>query len=297
MLERLLELFFHAKSGVFAAVFLVGTTGALVTATVSNGVATITITQASASPSASASASASATASATASPSHSPSSSPSHSPSTSPSTSPAAAPVSGSESAGTCSDEAHDAADAVKTVNAAFSQFHNDLMHLRTDNKGDAGKAIVSHADTDLKVLRQNAVKDIHATSTCARKATDDENENEDNDEDNDHEGNDHKSSSREGNFVVVLLSNLQSFFGSHNVTVNTTTASASPSTTTVTGSDPKTIADEAVAAMQAVFDDAKSQLDALATASPRAKASKSPQPLKTNKHSDSHGREHGDDD
>ena len=70
MFERLLEFFLHAKTGVIAGVFLVGTTGALVTATVQNGVTTITVTQqVSASPSASASASP--TASPTASPSSS----------------------------------------------------------------------------------------------------------------------------------------------------------------------------------------------------------------------------------
>ena len=50
MFERLLEMFLHAKSGAIAAVFLLGTTGALVTATVQNGVTTITITEASPSP-------------------------------------------------------------------------------------------------------------------------------------------------------------------------------------------------------------------------------------------------------
>jgi len=193
----------------------------------------------------------------------------------------------------------------VKTVNTAFSQFHTDLMHLRTDNKGDAGKAIVENADKVLKDLRQNAVKAIHATNTCAEKATDDEDANEQDNDDNDNDENDddqgdndnHKSSSKaEGNFVVVLFSNLQSLFGNHTVTVNTTTASASPSTT-LTGGDPKSIADEAVAAMKLAFDDAKSQLDALPTPSPRAKASKSPQPLRTDKRGDSHGHGHNDDD
>ena len=54
MLERLLELLLHAKSGVFAGILLVGTTGALVTATVATvgNVTTITLTQASESTSA-----------------------------------------------------------------------------------------------------------------------------------------------------------------------------------------------------------------------------------------------------
>src|SRR5690349_2195351 len=119
MLERLFDLLLHAKAGTVAAVFLLGTTGALVTATVQNGVTTITITEASPSPSASASATAVVTTTTT-----SASASPSASPSTSLSSS-----VSSSTSAN-CSDQAHAAADAVKTVNTAFKGFHPDL-HAR----------------------------------------------------------------------------------------------------------------------------------------------------------------------
>ena len=179
----------------------------------------------------------------------------------------------------------------MKTVNAAFSQFHTDLMHLRTDNKGAAGKAIVENADKLLKELRQNAVKAIHATSKCAEKATDDENENEQDENDDDQGDHDKSPKKAEGNFIVVLVSNLQSLFGSRTVTATTTN---------VTGGDPKSIADDAVAAMKLAFDNAKTQLDALATAptaSPRARTSKSPQPLKTDKHGDSHGRGHDDND
>ena len=48
MLEKLLSLLLHAKGGAVATVFVLGTTGALVTATVDNGLTTITITEASA---------------------------------------------------------------------------------------------------------------------------------------------------------------------------------------------------------------------------------------------------------
>ena len=265
MLERLLELFFHAKSGVFAGIFLLGTTGALVTATVSNGVTTITITQASASPSASASASPSAShsASPTASATASPTASASHSSSS-------AAPADSSTSGSACSAQAHAMADAVKTVDTAFSHFNGDLMHMRADAR--SAKDTVEKAGKLLKGIRQNAVKAIHATNTCAS-GKDDEDKDNEQDEDNDDDSDAH-SSSHEGNFVVVLFSNLQSLFGNHTVTVNTTTASAAPSSspnTTVTGSDPKTIADNAVAAMQVVFDDAKLALSKIATPSPHA--------------------------
>ena len=175
-------------------------------------------------------------------------------------------------------------ADAVHTVDSAFSHFHTDLVHMRADPK--AAKAVIEDADKKLKDLRQSAVKAIHATSTCASGKHDDEDKDQDENDDDDND----KGSSRDGNFVVVLFSNLQSLFGSHTTTtVNTTTASAAPSATrntTFTG-DPKQIADAAVAAMQLVFDDAKSQLAELATPSPRAART----PKATAKVDTSHGR------
>src|SRR5581483_7124547 len=125
----------HAKSGVLAGVFLVGTTGALVTATVQNGVTTITLTEASPSPSASASAS--------------PTASPPASPTASPSASPSA-------SAGACADQAHAASNAVKTVNSAFARFHGDLSHRREGVRSDSARQTIENADKLLKQIREN---------------------------------------------------------------------------------------------------------------------------------------------
>jgi hypothetical protein len=187
----------------------------------------------------------------------------------------------------------------VKTVDTAYSRFHTDLMRIK-DNKSSDAKDIVENADKLLKSLRQNAVKAIHATKTCAGAKDDDDED--DQDEDEDHE---RGSSKREGNFIVVLFSNLQSLFGTHTVTVNTTTASASPgastspnpsaspSATNGASRDPMTIAENAVAAMQLVFDEAKAQLDDLPTPSPRAV--NTPKPKGTAKADDHRGKnEHG---
>ena len=242
MFERLLELFLHAKSGVIAGVFLVGTTGALVTATVQNGVTTITITQASPSPSGSVSPLISPSVS------PSPSGTASASPSTSPSTSPSSSPSS-SASANPCAAQAHAMADAVKTVDRAFSGFHTDLMHLREGGKGgDAARKSIEDADKLLKTIRQSAVKAIHATSNCR----DDEDENDEDKDSEDHQGPDHH--------VTVTV-------------VTTTSASPTPtaSTSTTFTGDPKSIADQAVAAMKLVFDNAKASLPVpTATSSPR---------------------------
>ena len=294
MFEKLLELFFHAKAGAFAGLILIGTTGALVTATVSssNGVTTITLTQASASPSGSAS------------PSHSPSASPTRSPSPSPTTSPTTSPSSSPASAATvaCTNDTHAMSDAVKTVNAAFSMYHTDLVHMRNNFKSDAAKKIVEDTDKLLKSLRQNAVKDIHATSACAKAEDDDEDadendgEDNDNDEDKDEDGDNEKSSKKHSdvNFIVVLFNNL---FG--NNTTTTTTSNTTTMTTLTTAGDPKTIADTAVAAMKLVFDDAVAKLQALPSPSPRA--TKSPKPTahadRSGKGNGSHEREDDEDD
>jgi len=280
MLEKLFELLLSAKSGALAAVFVIGTTGALVTATVQNGVTTVTITQASASPSASAS----------------PTASPSASPSTSvsPTASPSASPSSNSSttSANACSDQAHAAADAVKTVNTAFNGFHTDLEHLNKDGRTDAARKTLETANHQLEAIRNSAVKAIHATNTCAK--NDDEDKDNENDEDKDEDSGKHSQT----NFILAFF---QKFLGK-DATVTIVTASASPtaspaptvapsptasaSTSTVafTGTDPKAIADQAVAAMKLIFDNAKAQLPtSTATTRPapthRPEGTKRPEP------------------
>lgn len=151
MLEKLLSLLLHAKSGAISGLFLLGATGALISVSTQNGVTTITITEASPSPSAA----------------HSPT--PSASPSGGPS-------LSSPSSSSACSDEAKALAFQVQRVNTAFSGFHTDLMKLR----GQRSVADIEKADVMLKVIRQSAVEAIHATlsASCAEK-DDDEDENE----------------------------------------------------------------------------------------------------------------------
>jgi len=152
MLEKLLSLLLHAKSGAISGLFLLGATGALVSVSAQNGVTTITITQASPSPSASTS------------------------PSASPSSSASPTLSSPSSSTTACSDEAKALAFQVQRVDTAFKGFHTNLMKLR----GQRSQADIEKADVMLKVIRQAAVQAIHATQTasCAKK-DDDEDENE----------------------------------------------------------------------------------------------------------------------
>ena len=269
MFEKLIELLLSAKSGAIAAVFLIGTTGALVTATVQNGVTTITITESSPSPSASV------LASPTASPSASPSAS--HSPSASPSASPSSSSSQSSATLATdCSAQAHATADAVKTVNTAFNGFHSDLEHSRKDAKTETLRNTLESADHLMGQIRESAVKFIHATNTCAK--NDDEDKDNEQDEDKDEDSGKHSQT----NFVLAFFQKLLGKSTTVTVVTASSTPSASPSPTatptatpsattttttspasgvTFTGTDPKAIADQAVAAMKLVFDNAKAQL------------------------------------
>src|SRR5512141_871700 len=118
MLDKLLELLLSAKSGAVAAVFLIGTTGALITATVENGVTTITVTP-NASPALSASPSPTETASASPSPTETASASPPKSSS------------SASSASTSCSDQAHTMAAALQEVNGAYAKYHSAIERAK----------------------------------------------------------------------------------------------------------------------------------------------------------------------
>ena len=217
MLAKLLSLLIHAKAGVLSGVLLLGATGALISVSASNGVTTITITQASASPSASAAAQA------TRSPEPSESPEPSKSPKA-------------SSSPNACSDAARALALQVQRVDSAFSGFHVNLMHLR----GTRSVVVIETADVMLKNIRQAAVTAIHATlpATACNK----------DDEDNDTE--DHSTAaSGTTSLNTDREKDEDSDTDGH--------AKTATNPITFTGTDAKGIADQAIAAMQAAFDTA----------------------------------------
>lgn len=188
MIEKLLELFLHAKAGAISGVLLIGASGALVSATTQNGVTTITVTQASPTPSASVSPSPNAAAS--------PSPSVSPSPSPSPKPSPSGAPSLAAASPTTSQTATRACVDATQTVNAAFHKHHGALAKLRSgDDHGKSAqtaatqtaakdaKLTVKKADELLKTIRKAAVKAIHETCTSH---DDDEDKDEDEDDEDD---------------------------------------------------------------------------------------------------------------
>ena len=237
MFEKLLSLLLHAKGGAVATVLVLGASGALVTATVENGLATTTITQ----PSTTTTGSETTTGSTTTT-------------TTNPailalfSRTKAEEDPTGTATGNGCSDAAHATNEQVKRVNDAYKTDHAAVQALSKDAaKTDENKKLVKDADNKIKGFRQEAVKAIHGlfkSDDC--KGSDDEDEDVDNDDED------------EGS------------------TTGTTTGTTSTTTTTVAISctDAKACADAAIAEMDKVVVELKTKLEAAAAAPATTNAS-----------------------
>lgn len=238
MLEKLLSLLLHAKGGAVATVLVLGASGALVTATVENGMATVNITQPSQSSTGS---------------------------QTTPTTTTAnntvtqqilalfnrtkaeddpTAPATGNG----CKDAAHAKNEQVKRVNDAFKTDHAAILALAKDApKTEAARNLVKKADHKIKDIREAAVEKIHdlfESDACHDK------DDEDKDEDKDDEDDDDATTAP--------------------ATTGTSTGTTSTTTTTtvaISGTDAKAIADAAIAAMDKVVADLKTDLAKLPSA------------------------------
>jgi hypothetical protein len=165
--EKLLSLLLHAKGGAVATVFVLGTTGALVTATVDAGVTTITITQPS---------------STTTGSETTPGGTTTNSTVTETilalfNRTSAEEDPTGTATGKGCSDEAHERNDAMKDVNDASKTHREEVKALGRDADASDAKQLVKDADKEIRDIRQAAVKAIHATFDC------DPNEDEDEDD------------------------------------------------------------------------------------------------------------------
>jgi hypothetical protein len=284
MLEKLFSLLLHAKGGVLATVLVIGASGALVTATVENGMTTVTVTQ--------------------------PSSTTDGSPATTPadtttttttvSTNPVILalfnrtkaeedPTSPATGDNGCSDAAKAANEQVKRVNDRYKTDHQAVLDLgKTAPRTDAAKKLVKDADKAIQDTRQAAVKAIHATFTCAK--GDDQDEDNNKDEDNDDEDDDNGSAG-----AVV---------GAATSTTSTTTTTG-PSVA-FSGDDAKAIADLAISAMDLQVTNLKTALDALPATDPsktdkeksdKAKSDNSKSTTNTTKGKGGDKGQHGNDD
>jgi len=154
MLAKLLALLLHSKSAAVSAVFVLGTTGALVSATTQNGVTTITVTQTTES-------------SSQVTTSDKDNDKDEHSSTKSP-------PTTTTANAQSCAADAQARNAAVRTVDTTFVQDFTALNTLAR-TKGEKGKEAAQTADKVLMQLRQDAVKAIHATGTACVKEDNDE--------------------------------------------------------------------------------------------------------------------------
>src|SRR2546425_3149298 len=220
MFAKLITLLLQSKAAALTGVFVIGTTGALVSATTQNGVTTVTITQTSPTTVVE---------------------SPSPVASLNSNLMPVSSPTTLTPSATPCSDQAHARADAVRRVNGEFNKDHQGLGQLARVNRTAKDLEILRTADVLIKGIRPAAVKAIHATNTCEDNDKDEDaadkaqakNDDEDTDEHED-EGEVHAATSDE-----------------HHTTARIT----------FSGTDPKAIADEAVAAMKLAFETAKNSV------------------------------------
>jgi hypothetical protein len=225
MLEKLLSLLLQAKGGAVATVLVLGASGALVTATVENGTTTVTITQETTTDG---------------------STTPTGSNTTTTTvdqailalftrTSAEDDPTSTATGKG-CSDEAHERNEQMKRVNEASKDTREDVKALGKDAGRSAdAKELVKDADTEIKDIRQAAVKDIHATFDCDK---DDEDET------------------------------------TTGTTTGTTSGTTSTTTTvTATDEDAEAIADKAIEDMEKVVEDLEAALEELDEPSTEANA------------------------
>jgi hypothetical protein len=229
MLEKLLSLLLHAKGGAVATVLVLGASGALVTATVENGMTTVTVAQANATTTGSETTTGQTKTNTTVT-----------------ETILALFNRTNSEEGSTepatggngCSDEAHARNEQMKRVNDASKTHREEVSALGKDaDKTSENKKLVKDADTAIKDIRQAAVKAIHATFDCDK--DNDEDEDEDQDEDNDDEVSSTDTTS--------------------------TTTSTGPSIA-FSGDDAKAIADLAISAMDLEVTNLKADLAAAET-------------------------------
>src|SRR5258705_516747 len=279
MFEKLLSLLLHAKGGAVATVLVLGASGALVTATVQNGLTTVTITQPSTTT----------TGANTTTPGGSTTT-------TTTTTDPVILALfsntkkEGSTEPATgngCSDAAHTNNEQVKRVNDAYKTDHAAVQALsKTAPKTDAAKKLVKDADNKIKGFRQEAVKAIHnlfKSDEC--KGNDDQ----DKADENDNEDDDSTTGTT----------------GATGATGATTGTTSTTTTTTVAIScaDAKACADAAIKAMDDEVTNLKTALVGLTTApatttttTDKAKSdSKSTKANSGKGHSE--GKSHNDDD
>lgn len=181
MLEKLLSLFLQAKGGAVATVLVLGTSGALVTATVENGMTKVAITQETTDQSGSTTTTDDSTTTTTVEQAIL---------ALFTRTNGEEDPTSTATAKG-CSDEAHARNEQKFRVNDAFKADHLTVVASKRDVRAREDRQLVRDAGKVLRDIRQAAVKAIHGTFDCDPSEDEDgDNEDEDNEDENGDEGN-----------------------------------------------------------------------------------------------------------
>jgi hypothetical protein len=270
MFEKLLSLLLHAKGGAVATVLVLGASGALVTATVENGLTTVTITQPSTTTTGSETTTTDESTTTTTT-------------TTDPvilalfnRTSAEEDPTDTAKGDG-CSDAAHLTNTEVKAVNDAYKTDHAKVLALsKGAPKTDEARKLVKDADGKIKDWRQVGVKAIHElfkSDEC--KGNDDEDNDEDENE-NDDEDDDTAS------------------------TTGTTTGTTSTTTTTtaaISCTDATACADAAIEQMDMVVTELTTALAGLTTEPATTNTTKTDKAKSDNKStkSDNKGKGHSE--
>jgi hypothetical protein len=179
-----------------------------------------------------------------------------------------------------CTDQAAVLALQVQRVDSAFSGFHTDLMKLR----GQRDAATIANADAMLRVIRNAAVKAIHATADQTCKTHDqDENSNDENSTDGDQSA------------AAAMVTTLSVVGGTTNDESNGGDQGdenkIKPTPITFSG-DATSIADQAIAAMQVAFNAAQNAPVATPKPTPThdAESTKGPEQKDQKDHKGGHG-------
>jgi hypothetical protein len=251
MFEKLLSLFLQAKSGAIATVLVVGASGALVTATVENGTATIKITDPAAQ-----SAVTQVTGTTVAN---------TNKDTDTTKVNPAILALfnrtqseqdpTGTATGKDCKDEPKAVSDQVKRVNDAFKTDMKAIEKLSEDPRGEAGKTLVKNAKKAVKDIRQAAVKGIHATTTASAKCDDEDEDKETEEHDGANHDVKHEAVDEDGDHEDADAAAVKP------TTVAPTVVKPTTPSVAFSGTEAKAIADLAISAMDLQVTNLKADL------------------------------------
>lgn len=148
-----------------------------------------------------------------------------------------------------CADEAKARADALQKVHEGFTKFHTQIEQLRSERRTDRGLETLKKADELLKEIADKADRVLHEMGRCP-----DEDRDEDMDEDRDGEEADDDDAQAQTTSIVSAAGHVEA-----------------------DASSMQQVAERAVAAMETVYNLAKSAAEATPSPKPTPRATEKP--------------------